>query len=87
MTGRERVAKIIREALTKSKLTDSEVAKRAGLERTNLCRLARGHHDPKMSTIFRIIEACGFEFVEIRTRRIALNSTDKQIVDKAKAKA
>ena len=80
MTGRERAALIIRQALQKSHLTDSEVARRAGLERANLCRLARGHHDPRMSTLFRIIEACGFEFVEIRTRRIAPNSTVAKIV-------
>ena len=68
---------IIRHAISKSKLTDSEVARRAGLERANLCRLARGQHDAKMSTILRIIEACGLEFIEMRVR-FAPNSTPEQ---------
>lgn len=87
MTGRERTSWIIRKALDESGLTDSEVARRCGMDRTDICRLAKGCFDARLGTILRVLHGCGFEFVNFRVRKVGANPNKSQIVDKAKAKA
>lgn len=66
MTARERAALIIFQALQKSGKTDSEIARSIGMSQGNLAKYVKGCRAMQIDTLFRIVEACGLEIVELR---------------------
>jgi DNA-binding XRE family transcriptional regulator len=46
---------------TAAGLTQEEVARRMGTAKSNICRLEKSDKSPKLDTIRRYADACGFE--------------------------
>lgn len=56
-----RGADLIREARLRAGLTQSELAERAGRERSVIARWEQGAVSPSFDNMLEVIEACGFE--------------------------
>ena len=65
---------LIREARRRAGLTQAELATRAGTSQPAIARYERARAMPDLSTLHRIIEACGFEL------RLELAEQDEQRV-------
>jgi transcriptional regulator with XRE-family HTH domain len=57
MTG----AQVLREARRRAGLSQHELAKRAGVHQPAIARWESGRADPSLSTIERLVAACGLE--------------------------
>jgi len=56
-----RSAAIIREARLRAGLTQAELAKRTGRERSVIARWEQGAVSPSVDTLLTLVEACGFD--------------------------
>ena len=66
------VAALLREARHHAGLSQAEVARRAGTSQPTLARYEGGHVAPSLSTVERLVHACGDELVvELRHARPA----------------
>ena len=54
-------ASIIRTAREETGITQAELAQRTGTTQSAISRLERGHSRPSLSTIRRLVRACGLE--------------------------
>ena len=52
---------LVREARRRAGLTQAEVAARAGTSQPAIARYERARAMPDLATLYRIVEACGFE--------------------------
>ncbi|HWH59313.1 MAG TPA: helix-turn-helix transcriptional regulator [Terriglobales bacterium] len=68
-TPRERAALMVYKALQMSGKTDSEIARALGMSQGNLTKYVKGYRAMQIDTLFRIVEACGLEIVELRVRK------------------
>ncbi|HEY3241335.1 MAG TPA: helix-turn-helix transcriptional regulator [Acidimicrobiia bacterium] len=57
MTG----AQMVREARRRAGLSQHELAKRAGVHQPAIARWESGRTDPSLSTVERLVSACGLE--------------------------
>lgn len=80
MTPQERAGLMIRRAIERSGLSQAEIARAAGISKPHMSNLAKGHYDVRITTLFRIIAACGLEVVELRVHKVAKNSNEPQKV-------
>lgn len=69
MTPRERAAMIVYKALQMSGKSDSEIARTLGMSQGNLAKYMKGYRSMQIDTLFRIVEACGLEIIELRVRK------------------
>lgn len=51
---------IIEDARKKAKITQAELARRIGADRSYISRIEKGQTEPKASTLYRIMGALGF---------------------------
>jgi transcriptional regulator with XRE-family HTH domain len=61
----ERTAARLRKARQSKKLTQAEVAKKAGVNENHYAQIERGEKNPTLSTFTNIIEAIGVSSTEI----------------------
>ena len=47
-----------------------QLSKLSGVERNHLADLIKGKYDTQVKTLFRILEACGLEIVEVKVKHI-----------------
>lgn len=69
MTPRERAAVMVFKALQLSGKTDAEIARTLGMSQGNLRKYVKGSRSMQIDTLFRIVEACGLEIVELRVKK------------------
>ena len=86
MTSRDRVASLIRQAADRSGLRDTEIARRAKLAKATLANAIKTG-SIRVDTLFRILEACDLELVDIRVRKRSENNTKTEIVVSSAPKA
>ena len=67
-------ARLVREARQRAKLSQRELAQRAGTSQSVVARIERGQTSPGVDTLDRLIRETGFEVrVELRPRRPPAN--------------
>ncbi len=66
---RERAAQMVYKALQLSGKTDSEIARTLGMSQGNLAKYVKGRRAMQIDTLFRIVEACGLEIIELRVKK------------------
>lgn len=69
VTPRERAAAMVYKALQMSGKTDSEIAHALGMSQGNLTKYVKGYRTMQIDTLFRIVEACGLEIIELRVKK------------------
>jgi transcriptional regulator with XRE-family HTH domain len=52
--------RMVREARQRAKLTQRQLAAKAGIPQETIARIERGRVDPRVGTLDRLLEACGF---------------------------
>jgi transcriptional regulator with XRE-family HTH domain len=68
MTTLADVAEQLKEARTEAKLTQTELAARAGVARTTLARMETlGRGDMSVSALVRLLEAAGYDLKVVKT--------------------
>lgn len=58
---RWRVSKILRDVADRSKLSNAEIARRAGISKSTITEAIRGVYGMRVETLARVIEACGYK--------------------------
>jgi transcriptional regulator with XRE-family HTH domain len=53
------VARVMRAARTEAGLTQAALAERLGTKQSVVSRWERGHEEPRVSTLVRVMQACG----------------------------
>jgi transcriptional regulator with XRE-family HTH domain len=53
------VARVVRAARTEAGLTQAALAERLGTKQSVVSRWERGHEEPRVSTLVRVMQACG----------------------------
>ena len=77
MDAQERLGRKIRELRKKRKLSQTELAEKAGVALMTISRLERGEHDPHVRTLWRIARSLGVPFLELmRSAGYAENEED-----------
>lgn len=70
MSGSLNPAWLVREARGRAKLTQRELARRAGTSQSVVARIERGQVSPSAGTLERLLREAGFRLrVELRARR------------------
>jgi DNA-binding phage protein len=69
MTPAERASEWILHAMREAGVNQSQLSRQSGIARAAVCRALKGRRNLRVSSIFGLIEACGFEIVELRVRR------------------
>ncbi len=73
----KRLGQRVRELRKKQKMSQTELAEKAGVALMTISRLERGEHDPHMRTLWRIARSLGVPVVElIRSAGYAQNEED-----------
>lgn len=69
MTSRERIGKRIIDLRTEKKITQKQLAEKAGVTPNNLNRIEQGKYSPQFDTLEKIAEAleCNIDFVDKTT--------------------
>jgi len=52
--------RVLRYARSRAKLTQRELAARTGIPQETIARIERGRVDPRLTTLDRLLEGCGF---------------------------
>jgi len=52
--------RMVREARRRANLTQRQLSARAGIPQETIARIERGRVDPRIGTIDRLLEACGY---------------------------
>lgn len=66
--SRELAASMIRQAMDQAGISGAEVARRTGMDRSTISKLAKGSMGMTVDTLFRIVSACGVEIVGLEVR-------------------
>jgi transcriptional regulator with XRE-family HTH domain len=61
---------MIGKAISLSGLSQKEIADRAGMDASNLVKYTKGTKGMTVAVLFRIVEACGLEVIELRVRKM-----------------
>jgi transcriptional regulator with XRE-family HTH domain len=54
---------LVREARKRSRMTQRELAEKAGTTQSAIARLESCRHDPSLATVQRLMRLCGFDLV------------------------
>lgn len=71
-------AAVVREARARARLTQRELARRAGTAQSVVARIERGQTDPSTGTLRALLAAAGFE---IDVELVALRAPDTHMLD------
>jgi transcriptional regulator with XRE-family HTH domain len=52
--------RMVREARGRARLTQRQLAAKAGIPQETIARIERGRADPRVKTLDRLLEACGY---------------------------
>jgi len=52
--------RMLRVARSRAKLTQRELAAKSGVPQETIARIERGHVDPRLGTLDRLLEGCGY---------------------------
>ena len=52
--------RMVRDARRRAKLTQRELSAKAGIPQETIARIERGRVDPRVGTLDRLLEACGY---------------------------
>ncbi len=52
--------RMVRDARKRAKLTQRELSAKAGIPQETIARIERGRVDPRVGTLDRLLEACGY---------------------------
>lgn len=55
-------------ALERSGITQTALAEKSGISRAHICRILKGSRAVSLRTLIHLIEACGFEIIELRVK-------------------
>lgn len=56
-----RCGELIDRAMRRAGMTQSELARASGVQRPMICRILNSKRGANIATVFRLIDACGFE--------------------------
>ncbi len=77
MDMEKRLGRRIRELRKEQRMSQTELAEKAGVALMTISRLERGEHDPHMKTLWRIARSLGVPLLElIRSAGYAENEED-----------
>lgn len=71
MNPSEKSAAWIAKAMKLAGISQKELARRMGVAPSSVCTILSGKHRMRVDTLFRMIEACGFEIQELRAKKKA----------------
>jgi transcriptional regulator with XRE-family HTH domain len=69
VTSRERAGLMVRRAIDMSGMSQAEVAKRMGISKSYVSKLASGNFNMTVQSLFSLVEACGLAVVELRVKK------------------
>ena len=75
--------RMVREARQRAKLTQRQLAAKSGIPQETIARIERGRSDPRVTTLDRLLEACGFGLEVMPRLGIGIDRT--QIYERLKA--
>lgn len=67
--------RMVRSARQRAKLTQRELAAKAGIPQETIARIERGRVDPRVRTLDRLLEACGFGLESVPRLGIGVDRT------------
>jgi transcriptional regulator with XRE-family HTH domain len=65
----ERIALMVKRAMAKAHINQAELGRRMHTSHGTVCRWVNGEGNMKVETLFRILDACDLEVVELQVRR------------------
>ena len=69
---------LLQEARRRAGLTQTELARRAGVPQSTVAKIERGRREPTLSTLERLVRAAGFE---LRMQLAPRDDHDLQLID------
>jgi transcriptional regulator with XRE-family HTH domain len=72
--------RMVRNARQRAKLTQRELSAKAGIPQETIARIERGRVDPRVTTLDRLLEACGYGLESMPRLGIGIDRT--QIVER-----
>ena len=70
--------RMVREARQRAKLTQRQLAAKAGIPQETIARIERGRVDPRVGTLDRLLEACGYGLESLPRLGIGVDRTQIQ---------
>ncbi len=67
--------RMVRDARHRAKLTQRELAAKAGIPQATIARIERGRVDPRVGTLDRLLEACGYGLESMPRLGIGIDRT------------
>lgn len=67
--------RMVRDARHRAKLTQRELAAKAGIPQATIARVERGRVDPRVGTLDRLLEACGYGLESMPRLGIGIDRT------------
>src|SRR4051812_28883747 len=67
--------RMVREARQRAGLTQRGLAAKAGVAQETIARIERGHTDPRVGTLDRLLEACGYGLESMPRLGIGIDRT------------
>ncbi len=67
--------RMVRDARHRAKLTQRELAAKAGIPQETIARIERGRVDPRVGTLDRLLEACGYGLESMPRLGIGIDRT------------
>ncbi len=67
--------RMVREARRRATLTQRELAAKAGIPQATIARIERGRVDPRVGTLDRLLEACGYGLESMARLGIGVDRT------------
>lgn len=70
--------RMVRNARQRAKLTQRELSAKAGIPQETIARIERGRADPRVMTLDRLLEACGYGLESMPRLGIGVDRTQIQ---------
>ena len=67
--------RMVREARQRAKLTQRQLAAKAGIPQETIARIERGRVDPRVGTLDRLLEGCGYGLESLPRLGIGVDRT------------
>ena len=67
--------RMVREARRHADLTQRQLAAKAGIPQETIARIERGHVDPRVATLDRLLEGCGYGLESMPRLGIGIDRT------------